>query len=190
MRGRDIEPSASCRSPGSHARHCAIDAAMRQKIAYYKEKGIRVTLDDLHREVLDQQWEIANKDKETFERAVRATAVRRRLDPWVQPLKALDKELRICQKDVRKAAEEYRRTVLSLGIIDLETKTADEGHRHKVSAGLDGDKDKLDAKNEQGRTQLSGATGITVTGQGQELSQTITVICRLLFRPRMLLRQL
>lgn len=153
-------------APGSHARHCAIDAAMRQKIAYYKEKGIRVTLDDLHREVLDQQWEIANKDKETFERAVRATAVRRRLDPWVQPLKALDKELRICQKDVRKAAEEYRRAVLSLGIIDLENKATDEGHQRRISAGLDGEKDKLDTKGEQGRAQLSGVAGIAVTAPG------------------------
>jgi len=66
------------------------------------------------RRCYDEAWEAGNRDKESFERAVRCTAVRRHLDPWVQPLKALDKELRMCQREVRKAAEEYRRLVVAL----------------------------------------------------------------------------
>ena len=49
----------------------------------------------VRRETYDELWEEANKEKEEFERAVRATAFRRRVDPWIQPLKALDKELRL-----------------------------------------------------------------------------------------------
>lgn len=66
-------------------------------------------------------WEEANKEKEEYERAVRATAFRRRVDPWIQPLKALDKELRLAQRQVRQAAEEYRRVVIEKGLVQVDT---------------------------------------------------------------------
>ena len=54
---------------------------------------------------------------------MRTTAFRRRVDPWVQPLKALDKELRLCQSAVRKAAENYRRMLIENGVLTLENET-------------------------------------------------------------------
>ncbi|TNJ26452.1 Kinase, CDC7 [Giardia muris] len=160
-------------APGSQARHCAIDAAERAKIAEYREKGIRITLDDLRREVLDEQWEIANRDKESFERAVRATAIRRRLDPWIQPLKGLDKELRLCQKDVRRAAEEYRRVVLSLGLLSHEAE-GETPHPEKktgpststtATAGVGGEGRQL--RDGKGKTSNFAAS---VTGQSTAMN--------------------
>lgn len=69
--------------------------------------------------IYDQLWEEANQEKEQFERAVRSTAFRRRVDPWIQPLKALDKELRLAQRQVRQAAEEYRRVVIEKGLVQI-----------------------------------------------------------------------
>lgn len=78
------------------------------------EQSTKETYTSVFHRCYDEAWEAGNRDKEMFERAVRCTAVRRHLDPWVQPLKALDKELRMCQREVRKAAEEYRRLVVAL----------------------------------------------------------------------------
>ncbi|CAL6100418.1 Kinase [Hexamita inflata] len=97
-----------------------------------KKKEIAKMSVQTRRQVYDTLWEEANKEKEEFERAVRATSFRRRVDPWIQPLKALDKELRLAQRQVRQAAEEYRRIVIEKGLVQLDQVRALETPSEKV----------------------------------------------------------
>ncbi|KAH0577485.1 Kinase, CDC7 [Spironucleus salmonicida] len=85
-----------------------------------QEKKERKLRESLKVSVFQQQFALANGEKEEYERAVRQTAMRRRVDPWIQPLKALDKELRLVQRQVRKQAEEYRRCVIEKGVLLLD----------------------------------------------------------------------
>lgn len=131
-------------APGSAARHCAVDYLLKQRLREAAAAGQQgsVASGAFLRETLDIAWEAANRDKESFERAVRSTAIRRRLDPWVQPLKALDKELRLCQREVRKSAEEYRRLVLRIGLADAVRQDAEaeaSGTRNADEATTPGD---------------------------------------------------
>ncbi|GIQ88631.1 hypothetical protein KIPB_010927, partial [Kipferlia bialata] len=88
-----LSPHSNAPLPSTHSSHSPSVHGHRAQSVPPQSVG---TPDDadLDGRVVFAQCALANQDRESWNRCIRQSAIRRRCDPWVQPLKALDRDLR------------------------------------------------------------------------------------------------